>query len=80
MKEQKLDFRLIFRLCYEILEAREKLEQSMTHRYVWKRLPGRHNQPCRILVAKRNRMGSVLIQFSDGSKACTSINAIRRLK
>jgi len=50
--------------------------------YIWfwiKKLPGRKNQPCRILIRSR-RMNSALIEFEDGFKVISSRHAVRRRK
>ncbi|MFX0194861.1 MAG: hypothetical protein ACFFCW_01970 [Candidatus Hodarchaeota archaeon] len=47
------------------------------HIWFWrKRLPGRKDQRCRILV--RGGMNSALIEFKDGYKAVVSRNALRK--
>jgi hypothetical protein len=52
-------------------------EERMTHVYRWNRM-GRKGQSCRVLV--RGKMNSCLIEFTDGFKAVTSRNALRKLR
>jgi hypothetical protein len=44
--------------------------------YRWNR-EGRKGHPCRLLV--RGKMNSILVEFADGHRMVTSINAIRNL-
>ena len=54
------------------------MKTEYPYRWHWRsRLPARKDQPCRILV-KSTRMNSILLEFEDGYKVVTSLNAIRR--
>lgn len=53
---------------------------TFTHQWFWRsRLPHRKGHRCRVLV-RGGRLGSVLVQFEDGTKAVTSHYAIRKAK
>lgn len=55
-------------------------EKPMTHAWFWRsRLPQRKGEPCRVLV-RGGTMNSILVQFSDLTKVCTSRHAVRRLQ
>jgi hypothetical protein len=48
------------------------------HPKPWRPIP-RKGQRCRVLVRSR-RMGSVLVEFSDGFRVITSRHAVRRIR
>jgi hypothetical protein len=50
------------------------LKTDLPYIYRWNR-EGRKGQPCRLLV--RGKMNSILVEFADGHRMVTSVNAIR---
>jgi hypothetical protein len=51
------------------------LNTALPYKFVWNR-EGRKGQPCRLLV--RGSMNSILVEFADGHRMVTSLNAIRK--
>ena len=50
--------------------------------YVWywrSRLPERKGQPCRVVLRAKS-MNSILVEFEDGYRVCTSRYAVRKRK
>ncbi len=53
----------------------------MTHFYCWKNNEKRltlYKRLCKIIA--RGKMGSILIEFENGERVCTSRYAVRRVK
>lgn len=51
---------------------------NFDHVWFWKsRLPHRKGQPCRVLI-RGGKMNSILVQFEDGERVCTSRYAVRK--
>ena len=51
--------------------------ENYHHVWYWRcRLPERKGSPCRV-VARSRRLGSVLVEFKDGSRVVTSRYAVR---
>jgi len=55
-----------------------KIDPRYDHVWFWRtRLPHRKGQPCRVVV--RGGMNSILVEFPDGERYCTSRYAVRRI-